>query len=64
MISEWLYWLTCEMGGCFNNAVGMKNEPYSNLLSGITILWMLVPLMVALIVCLTTLLRIHRKENK
>ena len=50
MISEWLYWYTCQIGYGFNNAVGFENNQESNLLTGITIVWFLLIMNIIMLV--------------
>ena len=64
MISEWLYGITRDMGGSFNNAAGIERSPQSDVLSGVTSLWAMLLCVTLIAVCFIVLYVLERKEEK
>lgn len=64
MISEWLYWFTCQIGYGLNRGLGFEDSPQSNLLSGITAVWLMLMLIVLMLICVLILLKLETKKEK
>lgn len=59
MIAEWLYKFTKKIGGWFNNGVGIEDGA---MLTGITILWVLLIMLTAIAICTFIFIYFHEKE--
>ncbi len=64
MIAEWFYWLTGEIGRCFNNAALMREHTYEeDIITGTFMIWFMLFMMFCICVCLFVLWRLSDKEN-
>lgn len=64
MIAEWLYGITRDMGGSFNNAAGIERSPQSDVLTGVTSLWVMLLCVTLIAICLAVLCALERKEER
>lgn len=65
MIAEWFYWLTGEIGRCFNNATLMRDHTYEeDIVVGTFAIWFILFMMFLLFICSFILWRLSEKENK
>ena len=64
MIAKWLYEITLGMGGSFNNAAGLERSPQSDVLTGVTSLWVMLLLVTLIAICFAILYVMERKEAK
>ena len=63
MIAEWFYWLTSEMGRCFNNAAFMREHTYEDdIVTGTFILWFFILILFLLVICLFILFLIDERK--
>ena len=64
MIAEWLYEVTCWIGGCLGNALGFPRSPHEDAISGILFLWFMLTMTLLLLICFVILYGIEAKENE
>lgn len=65
MIAEWLYDITCFLGGCLNNSLGFERSPHNDASSGTLFLWFMLVCMVLILICIVILYACEIKsENK
>ena len=64
MIAEWLYEVTCVIGGGMNNSLGIERSQHNDAVSGTMFLWFMLVGVLIIAVCLTAICAIQSRKEK